>query len=151
MGGFDVLYIWDSLLRIAADGSRAFVGGNDVYWNLFDMVLTADILTEWSLRSYDSNLPCIQILRHARVIRIIRLGRQFRFVRVLHRMFFAFGHASKTLCWSLLLLFTTVYCASILVTQIVTDSGGGDNPDVRKHFGSMWKSVYTLYASVARG
>eukprot|EP00927_Polykrikos_kofoidii_P064942 TRINITY_DN60748_c0_g1_i1.p1 TRINITY_DN60748_c0_g1~~TRINITY_DN60748_c0_g1_i1.p1 ORF type:complete len:660 (-),score=76.10 TRINITY_DN60748_c0_g1_i1:31-2010(-) len=166
---FNIYFIVELFLLLVVLGSQ-FIYGDDVLWNLFDLLMTlmslAEILLviletrEGSSRS-SSSVRALKALRVLRVIRTCRIGRMFRYVHEFKKMVVSLQASMMTLFWCLLLIFSMVYLVAIFIVQGATDYRISvvDTNDssvavaalLQLHFGNVPICIYTLYASITGG
>mmetsp|Transcript_43165 Transcript_43165/g.124655 ORF Transcript_43165/g.124655 Transcript_43165/m.124655 type:complete len:647 (+) Transcript_43165:180-2120(+) len=166
---FTSWFTMELLLRACAVGPRKFFSNEDRMWNIFDsMTVGTDIVhTLLEITSDGSaamqNLTVVRMLRIMRITRAIRMVRLIRFFRELRMMVFSVLKSGSSLLWSLLLLITTIYIFGIYFVQVVayhlylTEAPPEETPEfgvyktTKEMFGSLLRSVYTLYQAVSGG
>jgi len=166
---FTSWFTMELLLRACAVGPRKFFSNEDRMWNIFDsMTVGTDIVhTLLEITSDGSaamqNLTVVRMLRIMRITRAIRMVRLIRFFRELRMMVFSVLRSGSSLLWSLLMLIITIYIFGIYFVQVVayhlyvTEVPPEDTPEYAVYatgklmFGSLLRSVYTLYQAVSGG
>lgn len=132
-------------------------------------------LTEEGSRSNFAGITGIRTLRIVRITRLVkvaRLARFLRFVMALRTLTQSIIYTLKSLIWAMVLLLLIVYSFGILFTQVVADiikehaqlieqQAGLAAEQIEakleakrvgeQYFGSLWKSMVSLYMSIAGG
>eukprot|EP00933_Yihiella_yeosuensis_P080642 TRINITY_DN94100_c0_g1_i1.p1 TRINITY_DN94100_c0_g1~~TRINITY_DN94100_c0_g1_i1.p1 ORF type:complete len:694 (+),score=113.98 TRINITY_DN94100_c0_g1_i1:174-2255(+) len=161
---FTAIFSLELLLRIVAEASFFLsIRNNNIHWNLFDSFVVASALTEELFNTLLTQLPDIRamrIIRLLRVVRILRVIRVMRFFRDLRIMVAGIASSMKALFWCILLLLMLMFSVSVVFLQVIaesiasdvrTKSASGDHSLLKFHFGSLWRSIYTLYLTITGG
>jgi len=160
----NVWYVIELLCRFAADGKRFFTSSDELRWNMFDIALVATSIIDLFVAAFTTaGLAMGRMFRGVRMVRIlrtIRLSRQLhQHVRVFRKMVFSLISSTQTLFWSMLLLFFLLYSFAVCFTQGAVyemldwnDSFSDDAyEDLLKYFGSLGKTLYSLYQAISFG
>jgi voltage-gated sodium channel len=163
---FCVLFLIELLLRVYAFGCRGFFTGYDRHWNWFDLAIvgltTIDVLVSIVLSDSNisllSNISILRTLRILRITRVLRIIRVMKFFKELRVMISAIASTLKVACWALALLVMAMYIfgtaiASLVAERIVfiENSEESDDAGLRHYFGSLAKTLFTLFMAVAGG
>lgn len=156
-------------LRITVEQKHYFSRENPkIGWNVFDTALVVAAYVEevvQLLLSIGPGLNVIRILRAMRIVRGFRIVRVFAFFRDLRIMIMGIMHSLQSLVWALLLLFCVVFLFSVFVLQFAIEENTAqaendtdyivlsntDFDDMMLYFGSLPKTIYTLYCSIVGG
>jgi len=158
---FSAWFFMELIIRVCAEGRR-FFKAKMRWWNFFDTVVVTMDLIEIVLmllasirgNSLSSLLRAMRVLRITRAVRVFRL---VRFVRELRMMVHSIICSGPSLCWSLLLFGSIAFVFGVYlmasVTAYVHESGPNAEhaAHLTKHFGSLVKTVYTLFMTVFGG
>lgn len=159
------LFTFELLVRCMIAG-RSFFWCDDWLWNWLDIVIVMTSLFEVSIDIVTastaaadpitfSSLKVFRVIRLTRVIKTVRLVRIFRFVIALRTLVTSIVHTLKALFWALTLLVLIVYVFAVLFAQAVhehlQETGGSMNPKAEKFFGSLPKTMLSLFMSIADG
>jgi hypothetical protein len=133
-------------------------------WNWFDACVVGlnvvDALLDTMMENIMDNITILRILRVVRITRVLRIIRVMKFFKDLRVMIQALASTIKTAFWALLLLLMSMYIFAIALSQIAADyvvlqirSGSpmADDSLLVHYFGSLFKSLFTLFMSVAGG
>merc|ERR1712048_681228 len=99
------------------------------------------------------NFSFMRVLRVLRLIRIIRLFRVLRVIGELRTIVSSIAGCIRPLLSALLLLFIMIYVVAVFFTQVVSDWLEEDvsrieTSSLRKDFGSLGQSIFSLYQAV---
>mmetsp|Transcript_53609 Transcript_53609/g.155834 ORF Transcript_53609/g.155834 Transcript_53609/m.155834 type:complete len:655 (+) Transcript_53609:3-1967(+) len=130
-------------------------------WNLLDALLVGLQLLEFGITATlgradnAGGFTALRILRILRVIKIVRLVRVLRLIGELRTIVICITSSLRSLSWTVALLLLMIYITAVYLTQTVSDyramkAGEGD-PALDMYYGSLFRSVLTLYQSVAGG
>jgi len=154
-------FVLEIMLRAAASGPREFCLGDDWRWNAFDIALVLMAVFDWYLErvtstggNYSSIVRVVRILRMLRIVRSLRIIRFLRYVREFRKMLFAIHGSMQTLLMSLSLLIFTIYAFACCFTAGVSEhfwTTGEEDAELRQLYGSLMRTVYSLYLSVSAG
>jgi len=137
-------------------------------WNVFDVILVTLLLVEFGLHiMHVHNLAAMvkigEMIRTGRVLRILkclRLSSTFQII------FSKIAFSLKSLFWVVVLVFMLLYVVAVCIAQGVVDffhgvqhaegfdvykKYGPDGAALLEHFGSVEKSIYTLFQSITGG
>lgn len=154
--GLSIWYAVELALRIVAEGP-SFWCGEDYRWNTLDTVLVSTSVLDFVAAVSSGGVTAGRLLRSlriARMIRTLRLVRVLRYVRDFRKMLYSLMASGQTLFWSLFLLFGLIYMFAVLFTQDVVQMAANAPEQADKldeFFGSVAKSIYTLFMAVAAG
>jgi len=119
-----------------------------------------------------TGIRTLRIVRITRLVKVARLARVLRFVMALRTLTQSIIYTLKSLIWAMVLLLLIVYSFGILFTQVVADiisehaqlieeQAGLTVEQIEakleakrvgeQYFGSLWKSMVSLYMSIAGG
>jgi len=144
------------------------------HWNWFDAILVALSWVDTALDAAASAAAGTEagqgegggpgMVRLLRFVRVTRLLRALRIIRVLRHvsglraLVVTIISTLRSLFWSLVLLLILFYGFGILFTQGTVDhfafGGAGaaaEGPMIRKHFGGLGKTMFTLFQSITGG
>lgn len=174
-------FLVELLLRVYADGPSFFCHRTQWTWNYLDIVIVTSSCLEVVLdivrltsdtEDEDessvggvANVRILRMLRITRLTRVLRIVRIVRFIRALRTLVYSIISTLKSLVWAMLLLVIIIYVFGILFTQGVSDHLAelGDGKDLasiqctadqvilKQYYGSLFKSMYTLFKAVAGG
>merc|ERR1712232_89993 len=98
-----------------------FFCNQDMVWNILDLCIVAQGLTEMVLSSMEDSsfatARLVRILRVGRIIRLFRLFRMIRFLGDLRVMLSSLASAAGAFFWSFVLIFLILYIFAILIVQ----------------------------------
>jgi len=158
---FSVVFLAELILRMVSEEVR-FLCGNNVKWNVLDMILVAtawsDIILDAMGSSAGANYSFMRLLR------VLRVMRSFRIVRVMH-LFKELRVVLLSLLGSIVPLFWALFCVFILIflfiivfmqglAQYVSEQPGGDfivREQVIPYFGTFGKTFRTLLMAISGG
>lgn len=154
------LFGLELLLRIIAQGGTFLSCENPLLkWNIFDSFLVLVSIIEVPLDN--SPLHSIHFVRVIRITRFVQLMRVARFIKIfrsLRLLINSITSTSKALGWAVMLLLLIIYCFGVVFTQtaveyIVEQDGEGheDMAVMRKHWGTLPRSMLTLFACICNG
>lgn len=163
---FIVLFILEVLAKILALGrSWAFYG-----WNWFDLVVVVSSLWEvvadiaqaagGSSLMGGSSVRVIRIVQIARLARVTRIVAILKWVKGLRVLVQSIMATLKKVGWAMVLLFVIIYVFAIVFTQATADFLNGSDLDhlsdddiyiLKKYWGNLWLSMYTLYMTMTDG
>jgi Ca2+-binding EF-hand superfamily protein len=166
---FVVTFAIELLLRIYVERFNFFVWYNvRIGWNVFDTFLVCIALVEEVVQAFFDNdsadMSVLRILRTLRIVRGFRIVRVFAFFRDLRIMVAGIMYSLYSLVWAILLLISMMYLFSVVLLQFAVDEhmshvnqdqNPGLNPtdygDLMNYFGSLARTIYTLYCSIVGG
>eukprot|EP00746_Dinoflagellata_sp_MGD_P055668 gnl/MRDRNA2_/MRDRNA2_242036_c0_seq1.p1 gnl/MRDRNA2_/MRDRNA2_242036_c0~~gnl/MRDRNA2_/MRDRNA2_242036_c0_seq1.p1 ORF type:complete len:771 (+),score=88.36 gnl/MRDRNA2_/MRDRNA2_242036_c0_seq1:113-2425(+) len=164
---FTVFFVIDLVIRMGAQQKDFFRSKKDKKWNMLDLFIVVTALAIEILNSMASSIGFNT--KFIRIVRLLRLIRAFRFLRVarsLSELRFllagitnSFGTLLYAVC--LLTLFTFIFALFIAqrVTSVVVDMANTPETTIdaelyanlRKNFGSLTKSMFTLIQVITGG
>mmetsp|Transcript_80998 Transcript_80998/g.127544 ORF Transcript_80998/g.127544 Transcript_80998/m.127544 type:complete len:587 (+) Transcript_80998:113-1873(+) len=155
---FCIYFASEISARLYLNGSSDFFCGVDYLWNLFDaFVVVVQIIEQLTLAidsipSLRANFSVLRLLRLLRVVRIMRLVRIFRLFDELRQIVGSMANSVSVLLWSLLILFLVIYMFAVVFCQCILDSDEGfAHVEVRTYFGSLFRTIFTMYESIVGG
>eukprot|EP00930_Biecheleria_cincta_P074140 TRINITY_DN61369_c0_g1_i1.p1 TRINITY_DN61369_c0_g1~~TRINITY_DN61369_c0_g1_i1.p1 ORF type:complete len:606 (-),score=120.40 TRINITY_DN61369_c0_g1_i1:21-1838(-) len=157
---FNLAFALELLCRYVTHGFRLLCGPESA-WARFDTVIVSLGIIESVILllgvGSSVNPGIVRAVRMLKIARVLRVMRAVNGVRGLRILIFSIIHSCWNGVWVLIVLAVslwstgTVFTLAYLdVTARKTESDELD-PDLEKYFGSMSKSVYTLFASVFGG
>eukprot|EP00929_Paragymnodinium_shiwhaense_P122736 TRINITY_DN9573_c0_g1_i1.p1 TRINITY_DN9573_c0_g1~~TRINITY_DN9573_c0_g1_i1.p1 ORF type:complete len:706 (-),score=214.91 TRINITY_DN9573_c0_g1_i1:550-2667(-) len=158
-------FLIEIVLRMWHHGASFWRFGNDDFmWNIFDTCLVASQGMEFVMDLLFSELVSTHAVRQLLAVRVVRLLRFLRLLRVLRSMQFFMElrimcklavETTRSLTWAMALLGLVVYLAGVLLTDQITghrgEDGGSVPEDVFEHFGTLDRTMLTLYQSITGG
>mmetsp|Transcript_23564 Transcript_23564/g.54738 ORF Transcript_23564/g.54738 Transcript_23564/m.54738 type:complete len:579 (-) Transcript_23564:257-1993(-) len=173
---YAAMFTFELLLRVLADGCGFFLS-DDWAWSFLDLIIVIgslwDVLVdvmreqqgdESELESIAgvSGLKSFRIVRLSRILKTAQFIRIFQFVIALRTLVTSILSTLKALMWALILLILIVYVFAVLFTQTVNEYLRGlSDPSTSlsameldasdRYFGSLWRSMLTLFMSVSGG
>eukprot|EP00411_Alexandrium_monilatum_P108318 CAMPEP_0175792938 /NCGR_PEP_ID=MMETSP0097-20121207/83214_1 /TAXON_ID=311494 /ORGANISM="Alexandrium monilatum, Strain CCMP3105" /LENGTH=406 /DNA_ID=CAMNT_0017104121 /DNA_START=1 /DNA_END=1221 /DNA_ORIENTATION=+ len=161
---FCVVFTLELILRLMVHGRYLFQS-KDWAWTVFDGVvvfvsifeLVADSLAQASRIGNSSFFRSIRALRTTRAVRVVRV---FRFFKELRTLILSILGSFKTLLWSAVMMILFWYVFGVMLTtatheactpSLVTGPIDGLCPQLQARFGSLRRSVISLYMSMAGG
>jgi hypothetical protein len=161
---FCFIFSAELLLRLGASTPRQFYTGPEWSWNIFDtVVVVLQVIEVFVSGAVDKQTHLGGVIRISRAVRILRLVSALRSCRSFRVLVTAIAGTLKNCAWAVVLLLLVIYVFSIIFTQSVVDflrdrtSDSGFDPDrdpqsdLRIYFGSLPRSVFTLYKSIIGG
>jgi voltage-gated sodium channel len=150
-----VFVCWFALeltLKLVAEDLQLFIN-DDWTWNVLDLVLVLLSFAQLVLASSAPSLSLarnIRLLRVPRVLRIIRVVKAFRSLRV---MVFAILKSLDALLWVFIVLFLFMYIFAMVFMHAAIEElkSDGDAPELERKFGTLYRSMVTLFMSVTGG
>jgi len=158
---FASFYIVEISLRLVAHGWRFFVN-NDCAWNIFDFGLVLLTVYDFALefitdQGQDASMTFMRLLRVMKMMKMFRMIRILRFFRELRLLMRSIMGSVKSLFWSLAMLFFITYIFGLIFLQASAtyatrlDADPEDTELLIKHWGSVAKSMTSLYMSTTGG
>jgi len=122
-------------------------------WNVFDLlVVVMQLANEVMYACIQVHLHFAGAFRILRLIRITRLIRVVRIVEELRTMLSSIAGSIKNLIWTMILLLGLMYTVAVCITEMVASvSGPGDGSELQAWFGTMGRTVLTLFESITGG
>lgn len=171
---YNALFFIELVMRAIADGCPGFFcsEGDAWIWNCLDLFLVlssiVEVVYDIIKMSNDSdesgsismsNVRAIRMIRLTRLVRIVRITRIVRFVRALRTLVYSIICTLKSLVWSMVLLVIIIYVYAIMFTQAAgdhlheetTDLTTDDVITLHRYWGSLSRSMFTLFKSIAAG
>lgn len=161
---FTLLFTFELSMRWLAEGLREF-WLVDTSWNLLDFMVVVLGWTDVLMlvvtagdQQQSSNLMTFRVMRVLRIIRIGRIIRMMKFFRELRMMISSILASFKSLGWVCIILIIMFYMFGISFTAGVTDNlvsrnarQQAENEDMVIYFGTLGRSILTLYMSMTGG
>eukprot|EP00930_Biecheleria_cincta_P083986 TRINITY_DN73486_c0_g1_i1.p1 TRINITY_DN73486_c0_g1~~TRINITY_DN73486_c0_g1_i1.p1 ORF type:complete len:571 (-),score=99.33 TRINITY_DN73486_c0_g1_i1:268-1959(-) len=143
-------FTFELAARILARG-RMFLAGLDWKWNIFDLGCVSTSYLEIALRLLQGE----NVVFNSRMVRMVRITRIIRVVRAsasLRMMVFTILGAMRLLLWAVLSLLLVMYTFAVSFTEgYKTVADPGERQKLSKFFGSLGKSMLTLFQVVTGG
>mmetsp|Transcript_98968 Transcript_98968/g.206270 ORF Transcript_98968/g.206270 Transcript_98968/m.206270 type:complete len:541 (-) Transcript_98968:450-2072(-) len=166
---FLTIFCLEIALRLWAEGCTGyFYSTDDWAWNLFDFLVVAfgvadqllfralpylfrDEATAHAHQGEERHraswaVMAARTLRIVRVLRVVRIFRAFRKLRMLVR---GMLESVEVVFWIMVLCFLMIFICAILCTTLIGQSVGKyppeERPDIDEWFGSVGKSMFTLF------
>jgi len=111
---FSVCFVVELVIRMLAY-RWSFFSGEDVKWNLLDMILVGTQLVEEIFSG--SDLSSLRVIRLARLVRTLRIIRIISFFRDLRMMVCCVVNSFLAFFWSGILLFLIMYLFTVVFMQ----------------------------------
>lgn len=170
---FSVFFLLELVVRLVAERLFFFSPMNaSLSWNLFDAVLVSfSFIDEILGRIVIADL--LRMLRLLRVVRVARVIRAIRFCSDLRVMVHAVLGSARSLLWASVLLVSIMFMFGVFVMQVAVPllkveavdpdvpapttltadeiSSGQTAFVIKKHYGSIARSMFTLFMSVSGG
>jgi len=161
-------FLLELLLRLWAE-RREFLFGEDVWWNLTDVVLVLfSLIGEiWSGTVMNSSTwSYIRIFRVFRLIRVIRVVRAIKPLRALRTMVFALLNSFISLLWAFAMIFLIKFAFAVIFCNVAAEDFRtlAEQPlyshsedvrahaeDIRSYYGTLHESMVTLFTSITGG
>lgn len=154
-------FVVEWALRLFAEGS-GFCKRKEWHWRFLDTFTVVSMLIEVIVNFAMGDAPkvmnLIQIFRVLRIVRVLRLIRVLRFFKDLRIMIESIANSMKSLMWVLIIMVLTFYVFGIVLTQGAIDYlsnndlwDEADTYPLRKFFGSLDRSVLSLFQAMAGG
>jgi hypothetical protein len=159
---FTFLFTVELVVRLFVYRANFFV--HDRMWNGLDMIVVLLALAEavldlWVYAFSDSedyifdHGDTAKLLRIMRLTRLFRLVKTFRQLRPLRMLVHSLVSAGKSVFWAFLLLFMTVFCFGVILTQAFSEHTGGGTRVVDEkltfHFGTLHRSMWSLWMAIS--
>lgn len=155
---FNLSFTLELTCRYVTHGFRLLCGPES-FWARFDTtivslgVLETLILFMGMGNSMNPGIVrAVRILKIARVLRVMRAVNGFRGLRILLASII---HSCWDGMWVLIVLAISLWTTGTIFTvsylDVAAEVGDTLDPDLKKHYGTLTSSLYTLYASVFGG
>jgi len=155
-------FVGELALRMFAVG-RKFFTGEDVGWNILDVIVVTASLVELFLQvvvqtSSSNRISLLRVLRVVRAVRVIRVIRILRFFKELRMMVYSIIHCMKSLMWVITLLVSILFMFAVIFVQLSTEYR--EEAGLREErtsaalafwFGSLPRGMYTLFQVITGG
>eukprot|EP00930_Biecheleria_cincta_P049109 TRINITY_DN34355_c0_g1_i1.p1 TRINITY_DN34355_c0_g1~~TRINITY_DN34355_c0_g1_i1.p1 ORF type:complete len:569 (-),score=84.46 TRINITY_DN34355_c0_g1_i1:97-1803(-) len=154
---FNIVFLVELLLRLDGHGLWQVFSGSDRWWMRFDAIIVllgvveTFLLLAGSGQQMNANLVrAVRIMKIARVLRVVRVFHSFRGLRI---VLLSLIHTVKNSFWVLLVLCLILWTMGTIFTfaGIEGHKQSAAHPDLDKFYGTLFKSIYTLYAAVFGG
>lgn len=138
---------------------RELYRGPGWQWNVFDTILVviqlSDVLLEIILKGSSGvleNASFLRLLRVLRLLRIMRLVRLMKFFEDLNIVTSAIANSMRPLFGTVMLMGLMMYIIGIAFTLFATTKRmEDDNPELTNYFGSLSRSILSLYEAILGG
>lgn len=157
---FVSLFTVELALRIWVERCK-FFHGHYWKWNLLDVVIVAAALVELAMSSLMSSITVVRLMRMLRLARVMRGARMLRYFKDLRLMVNGIVSCAKSLFWCIFLLVFVMFVVTVIFLDVLNDNiidgrSCGNEEDCRnaflaKHFGSVWKSILSLFKAITGG
>lgn len=145
---FLAFFVIELLLRLAA-WRLAFFFRRDWQWNVFDLfIIISSIVEEIAVFYNFKFLRVMRLLRMARVVRVIRV---VRFFVGLRQMLMSVVGCIWVLGWASCFMVFLSYLFAMLFLQGFLTYQHSDDETMRKYFGSVIWTMYTLLLAISNG
>mmetsp|Transcript_8055 Transcript_8055/g.17494 ORF Transcript_8055/g.17494 Transcript_8055/m.17494 type:complete len:479 (+) Transcript_8055:140-1576(+) len=151
---FSVCFVVEIIIR-GVSGRRRFF--EDI-WNLADCLLVGASVVDifFFYPSGGGKVRLFTTLRMLRIARLVRLVRMFPIFRQLWLLVGGLVNSLKALLWLCLMFLVVLYVSGILVTtEIGHNDAYGSGPSYtgevwpyKEYFGTIWRSMFTLFQLV---
>lgn len=165
---FCLFFIAELALRMWSFGCRQFwVGSDERGWNWFDSgivsLTTFDVLLSLLMQGKATlfeNISVLRIVRMVRITRVLRIIRVMKVFKDLRVLMVAIASTMKTGVYAIMLIATAMWVFGIAISQLVAAHIGekkalaesiSPDDDLLRYFGSLWKSLLTLYMTISGG
>lgn len=157
-GVYSFFFSVELVMRFVADG-WGFVCDKGTFFNRLDTLLVLSVVGDIVLEIFSASISTVatasSVMRAARIVRVLRTMRIVRTLRYLHefqKMIVALASSAHTLSCSVLLICFVIFFFAVVFTQGAADTEMRDTiQDLDKRYGSLPKTVYTLFLSVTNG
>jgi len=154
---FIVFYTFEICLRMLDQRSSYFTGG-DKWWNLFDVVLVIQGVSEQMLKDV-SNFSFLRMLRLMKMLKLLRMVRLLRMFRELRLILTSICACLSSMLWTSVLIISITYLFGIAFMQACTgylqEPDDQTDPRIRasilENWGSAPRSILSLYMSSLGG
>eukprot|EP00931_Biecheleriopsis_adriatica_P057510 TRINITY_DN34129_c0_g1_i1.p1 TRINITY_DN34129_c0_g1~~TRINITY_DN34129_c0_g1_i1.p1 ORF type:complete len:695 (+),score=120.51 TRINITY_DN34129_c0_g1_i1:60-2144(+) len=168
---FLVAFSIELLLRVSASGLHfCSCRNHNIQWNIFDTMMVVTSIVEEVLANlaFDSgaDIGALRLFRTLRLVRSFRIIRVFAFFRDLRVMLAGIMSSTRPLFWALVLLLCIMYLLAVCLLQFagleflaksndppggVLDAEGEEYDLLKKHFQSLFVTIYTLSTTISGG
>eukprot|EP00930_Biecheleria_cincta_P008949 TRINITY_DN110562_c0_g1_i1.p1 TRINITY_DN110562_c0_g1~~TRINITY_DN110562_c0_g1_i1.p1 ORF type:complete len:520 (+),score=67.26 TRINITY_DN110562_c0_g1_i1:129-1562(+) len=157
---FITFYTAELAIRVGARGRTFLAKSPDQSWNIFDLFCVISSYVELILSQMlaEENGSLLLLLRTVRLVRIARIIRVVRFLGNLRLMVHTVLGAMRMLGWASLLIVMITYMVSVCFTEAAkgvlqhnTVQFSGDRIALDSYFGTLPKSMMSLFQSIANG
>mmetsp|Transcript_34377 Transcript_34377/g.78335 ORF Transcript_34377/g.78335 Transcript_34377/m.78335 type:complete len:682 (+) Transcript_34377:51-2096(+) len=151
---FQVAFTIELLLREQHRGWRAFLMGQDRWWNMFDTIIVViGIIELWVVPLLRTEFDFLRILR---LLRLLRLIRAVRMIRRLSIFMEAIVHMLNPLFWVMTTFFMGLGLVAVIMTHLVgrgegipeEHQSGHSFAEIQPRFNTVTTSFYTLFQIV---
>eukprot|EP00746_Dinoflagellata_sp_MGD_P134083 gnl/MRDRNA2_/MRDRNA2_67888_c0_seq1.p1 gnl/MRDRNA2_/MRDRNA2_67888_c0~~gnl/MRDRNA2_/MRDRNA2_67888_c0_seq1.p1 ORF type:complete len:582 (+),score=102.64 gnl/MRDRNA2_/MRDRNA2_67888_c0_seq1:144-1889(+) len=140
---FLLIYMIEILLRLLSDGISCFKDA----WFLFDLVIVAISSLDLVAKGIMPSGGSVVVLRIARLGKLVRILRLFRFCDELYLLVSSLTQALRTVAWMWVLLGLVIYMFSVLFTNEL-GSQYPDDDEVQEWWGTILRSSFTLFTII---
>eukprot|EP00931_Biecheleriopsis_adriatica_P074215 TRINITY_DN48328_c0_g1_i1.p1 TRINITY_DN48328_c0_g1~~TRINITY_DN48328_c0_g1_i1.p1 ORF type:complete len:531 (-),score=112.57 TRINITY_DN48328_c0_g1_i1:164-1756(-) len=163
---FCAFFTSEILLKICVNGRAFFCKCPEARWNWFDILVVGSQLMETIIgviMTYTGSKRHVEggffnILRMLRMVRILRVARLASTLIELRKLVTSIAASLIPLCWTLLLIFLSIYMFAILITHVVTNRLKANDIDEAENkeelvefFGTLPRAMITLYMIISEG
>lgn len=159
---FCAVFLVELVLRVTAFGIKHFLTMNGWQWNVFDVIIVGfgvlDESAKLALKGSDvqETIDNFGVLRMLRLGRVIRLVRMVRLIPALKSMVYLIAASMQSFFWTAVLLIIFMYCVAVYFTELCSElkhkhKATPDADDIDKHWGSIGKSVMSLFQAITGG
>jgi len=167
---FNALFAIDLLMRWCGIGFIDFVTGEEIGWNVFDIIIVLTGVLDIGfyiqgkvLNSAEDNpnaISAARVLRLLRVVKIMRIIRVVKFFRELRMMIFSIVNSLLSLVWVFVVLGMLFYVFGITFTGGVAttlehpedwNGNDSDKDTLISCFGSIDRAIITLFMAMSGG
>eukprot|EP00929_Paragymnodinium_shiwhaense_P080426 TRINITY_DN41943_c0_g2_i2.p1 TRINITY_DN41943_c0_g2~~TRINITY_DN41943_c0_g2_i2.p1 ORF type:complete len:373 (+),score=68.19 TRINITY_DN41943_c0_g2_i2:483-1601(+) len=153
---FTIAFCSELALRILAEGIAFFTSCR--LWNYFDIAIVGMAILEEVLAQAGNlaNMRLIRLMRLTRAAKILRMARIVRLVGGLRTLVFSLVGTLRQVMWAFILIGCLMFVFAVCVGQVVADwlrlnPGAEGNEVLTKYWGSVLRSMITVYMSVTGG
>jgi len=163
---FCLFFVVEIVIRVWNHKLNFFIMPGSWRWNTFDLFLVVMQLVEVVMMHSTNgsggqslNISFVRLLRILRLLRVLRLVRLVQFVQEFNAIISSVANSVRSLLWTMLLMFMMTYMVGICLAQVVSsyrmessfDLSDNDHVELDYWFGSLLRSVLTLYEAVMGG
>jgi len=168
---FCLVFLSEVLFRIWVLGlQRFFLDPVERSWNWFDTAIvsisTVDAAisiaqqSQGSSSSSSGNIGMFRVIRIIRITRVLRIIRALKMFKSLRILMAAVASTLQIGTYAVALIIAAMWTFGIAITQVAADHWKeqkakgvllADSDDLMVFFGSLWKSVLTLFMTIAGG
>lgn len=160
---FALVFLIEIVLRLGSERFAFFVG-TERWWNIFDLiiVLTAifELATEFVGDSSSFGVRVLRTLRIVRILRVMRVGGRNHLVQHIKTMLYQLMASWTSFVSAIILLCVVLFIFAMVFMQGLLDylrdvqvgnSSTTTVSDMKENFGTLPRSLWTLFAAVTGG